>query len=400
MRVLLVAMEAAKGGVEANLRRHLAALEQARAEGCEIAVFPEFSLTGSVDPARRPEHALAADSAPVRALVEATHRIGTAAVFGIAERAGGAFHISQVYAHAGRHLGEGEEAYTVGQDGAVFEFGAVRFAVAICAEGGVGFPWAEAAAAGASVVLFCSAPGLHGRRESEAAWRAGHAWWEGCGLGDARRHARRLGLWVAMSTQAGSTVDEDFPGIAALVTPDGEVAARTPDWRPATLAVDIPLDVTVHPERHAARALVVDDRWRALLVRWADDGTGESWWGPPGGGLAPGEDHLAALRRELREELDRGDLPIGPWIGYRAHTFWLGRWMTQRERWALCRTAPFDVDPAHVASLRAESIHELRWWSARELREAGIVSTPRSLPQLLDRLAAGHLPPPDTDLGI
>jgi predicted amidohydrolase len=46
-----------------------------------------------------------------------------------------------------------------------------------------------------------------------------------------------------MATQAGSTEDEDFPGLAALVTPAGEVAARLPDWRPGTLTVDIPVDV-------------------------------------------------------------------------------------------------------------------------------------------------------------
>jgi predicted amidohydrolase len=408
MRVLLAAMEARKGEVEANLRGHLALLERASTEACDVAVFPEFSLTGSVDPARRPEHALAVDSAPVNALVEATHDSGVAAVFGIAERAAGAFHITQLYAHNGRlggvyrkrHLGEGEEGYTAGRGGAVFEFGSVRFAIAICAEHGVDFPWTEAAAAGASVVLFCSAPGLYGRRGDEAAWRDGHGWWVECGLGDAVRHARRLGLWVAMSTQAGSTVDEDFPGLAALVTPEGEVAARTPDWRAGTLTVDIPLDVTVHPAREAARALVVDDSWRTLLVRWANEDAGTTWWGPPGGGLAPGEDHLAALQRELREELGRGELPIGPWIGRRAHTFWHDGWMTQRERWALCRTTPFDLDPARIASLRSEAIHDMRWWSARDMRASNLIAAPRSLPRLLDDIAAGNLPGPDTNLGL
>jgi predicted amidohydrolase len=60
-------------------------------------------------------------------------------------------------------------------------------------------------------------------------------------LGDAHRHARRLGLWIALAGQAGSTEDEDFPGLAALVGPDGGVAARLPDWREGTLTVDIPV---------------------------------------------------------------------------------------------------------------------------------------------------------------
>jgi len=56
-----------------------------------------------------------------------------------------------------------------------------------------------------------------------------------------QRHARERHLWIAIATQAGSTHDEDFPGIAALVDPDGEVRAELPDWREGTLIVDVPL---------------------------------------------------------------------------------------------------------------------------------------------------------------
>src|SRR6185312_15217666 len=89
------------------------------------------------------------------------------------------------------------------------------------------------------LVLFPAAPGLYGRRTDEESWREGHAWWEGSALGDARRHARRRGLWIALAGQAGSTVDEDFPGLAALVDPTGAVVARLPDWRAGLLAVEV-----------------------------------------------------------------------------------------------------------------------------------------------------------------
>jgi predicted amidohydrolase len=374
MRILLAAVDAQKGDLASNLARHLALLDQARAQGCQVAVFPELSLTGAVDPGRHPGRALALGAEPVRALLQATWRAGVAAVFGIAERAGAAFHITQVYGHSGRlggvyrkrHLGEGEEGYQPGAEAGVFQLGAARFGITLCAEGAVDFPRTDAAAGGAAVVFFC---------------------------------ARRLGLPVAVATQAGATEDEDFPGLAALVSPAGETA-RLPDWRPGSLVVDVAADVTVHPVREAVRCLVVDHAGRALLVRYADHRIDGTWWGPPGGGLAPGEDHLAAVRRELREELARDDLQLGPWIGRRRHTFWLGRWMTQRERWLLCRAEPFDVDPAHLASLSVEAIQELRWWSADELRASRIVATPRDLPDLLDRIARGDLPGADDDLGV
>jgi predicted amidohydrolase/predicted NUDIX family NTP pyrophosphohydrolase len=409
VRILLAALRAMKGDVAGNLRRHVELLELARSRRCDLAVFPEFSLTGSVDPGLHPEQALAVDAAPVRQLVAASHRIGAGAVFGIAERAEEGCYISQLYAHGGRlagryrkrHLGEGEEAYRTGVEEGVFRLGAARFGIAICAEGGVDLPWAAAATAGAPVVFFCSAPGLYGRRTDEAGWRRGHEWWESHGLGDAVRHARRYGLWVAMATQAGSAQDEDFPGLAALVTPNGEVAHRLPDWRPGELVVEVPVEVMVRPVRPAARALVVDDAGRTLLVRFVDEQAGTTWWCPPGGGLEDGEDHLHAVRRELTEELGRDGFALGPWIGEHTDTFQLGqRWMTQQERWILCRTAPFELDGVPLASLRAERVHEVRWWTADEIRSSGIVTAPRGLADLLGAVNAGRLPNPEADLGV
>jgi predicted amidohydrolase len=116
MRVLLVALNVQKGDLDGNLALHLALLEKARAQKCDVAVFPEFSLTGSVDPARHPERALTVDAEPVRELLKAAWQTGVAVVFGIAERVDGVFHISQVYGHSGRldgvyrkrHLAEDE----------------------------------------------------------------------------------------------------------------------------------------------------------------------------------------------------------------------------------------------------------------------------------------------------
>ncbi|HEX8928640.1 MAG TPA: hypothetical protein VGA45_06990, partial [Actinomycetota bacterium] len=91
----------------------------------------------------------------------------------------------------------------------------------------------------------------------------------------------------------------------------------------------------------------------------------------------------------------------GPWIGHRSHTFeTTGRWMTQRERWALCRTSRFEVDPERVAWLRDEGIRGLRWWSADELRTAGALTTPRRLAQLLDDLREGRVPAADENLRV
>ena len=151
-------------------------------------------------------------------------------------RAGGVL----VAAYRKRHLGEDEDGYAAGTDAVTFDHGGTRFGVIVCADSTVDAPVDGVVADGATVVLFCAAPGLYGRRRDDVAMARGLAWWESAGLADARRHAQRHHVWVALATQAGATVDEDFPGLAALVAPDGTVVARTPDWREATLLVDIP----------------------------------------------------------------------------------------------------------------------------------------------------------------
>lgn len=247
MRALLTTVVCEKGDVDANLAVHIDLLEQAARSGCELVVFPEFSLTGSVDPMRAPGDAVPIDHAAVTTLAAATGKDGVAAVFGLAERSGGQFFITQAVAAGGRvvgwqrkrHLGEDELGYSVGEAPFVFALKDRRFGVIICAEGGVDWTWDATAAGGADIVLFCSAPGLYGRRTDEAAWRSGFEWWEGHGLGQACTHASRLHVAIAMSTQAGATVDEDFPGIAALISPEGDVIDRLPDWRTGTLVVEL-----------------------------------------------------------------------------------------------------------------------------------------------------------------
>jgi predicted amidohydrolase len=247
MRMLLAALRCEKGDIAGNLAAQLRLLAQARSAGCELALFPEMSLTGSADPATHPERLIPLDHPAVGRLAEVSGETGVAVCFGVAERSrAGRPHITQVVAASGhilgvqrkRQLGEGEEAFTAATGTGVFGLAGVCFGVAICAEAGFDAPFDEAAAAGAGLMLFPAAPGLHGRRTGEASWRRGFAWWEASSLGDARRHARRLGLWVALAGQAGSTVDEDFPGLAGLVAPDGSVTARLPDWREGVLIAD------------------------------------------------------------------------------------------------------------------------------------------------------------------
>jgi predicted amidohydrolase len=249
VKALLTALHCPKGEVERNTRSHIALLEEGAAHGARIVAFPEMSLTGSVDPVHWPGRAIELSHPAIADIAAATARLSIAALLGIAEARADAVHITQVLVDRGeivghyskRTLGDDEDSYRAAADPARLALDTQRIGVAICAEGAVDAPFDDAAASGAPVVFFCSAPGLYGRRTTTEEWQAGFDWWSGCALGDATRHARRHGLWIALSTQAGALADEDMPGLAALVDPTGAVVAALPDWREGTLLVDLPV---------------------------------------------------------------------------------------------------------------------------------------------------------------
>jgi predicted amidohydrolase len=240
VRLLLTALHCPKGDVAGNLARHLALLALGKESRCDLVLFPEMSLTGY-----RAAAAVDLDDAAVAELVIAT-AAGPAACFGIVESAGpgAARYITQVVAAEGRitwahrkaTLGEGEDDdFQPGAGSEAMPVAGVACSMAVCAEIGTPSPYRL----DATVVLGPSAPGLYGaRRREDAAWRRGYDWWRESTL----EHARQLptGRWLAVSTQAGATDDEDFPGWAALVGPGGRVVAELPDWREGNLVVELP----------------------------------------------------------------------------------------------------------------------------------------------------------------
>lgn len=157
MRAMLTAVQCGKGEIEANLSGHLEVLTAARTDGCGLAVFPEMSLTGSVDPATRPDRLMALSDPAVSRLAAATAGRAIAICFGIAERdPDGQPHITQVFAAGGeisgvqrkRHLGDGEEGFVPAAGTTVVERGGTRLGMVICAESGYDDPFDTAAAAG------------------------------------------------------------------------------------------------------------------------------------------------------------------------------------------------------------------------------------------------------------
>jgi 8-oxo-dGTP pyrophosphatase MutT (NUDIX family) len=157
--------------------------------------------------------------------------------------------------------------------------------------------------------------------------------------------------------------------------------------------------------RQAVRALLITPDHHVLLVRFEfPDAT---VWSLPGGGLDPGEDHLVALRRELIEEVGLHDPVIGAHVWDREHLIAHldGLWDGQRDRYYLVGASErFEPRPAlSWEQLRAERLHELKWWHVDEIEQAtadGAWFSPRALGSHLRTLITHGPPDSPIDTGI
>jgi 8-oxo-dGTP pyrophosphatase MutT (NUDIX family) len=157
--------------------------------------------------------------------------------------------------------------------------------------------------------------------------------------------------------------------------------------------------------RQAVRALLVTPDDHVLLVRFEfPDAT---VWSLPGGGLDPGESHIDALHRELIEEVGLRDPVIGAHVWNREHIIphLDGLWDGQRDRYYLVEARErFDPEPAlSWEQLRAERLHELRWWHLDDIERAtldGVWFSPRTLGSHLRSLVTDGPPPAPVDTGV
>jgi 8-oxo-dGTP pyrophosphatase MutT (NUDIX family) len=153
--------------------------------------------------------------------------------------------------------------------------------------------------------------------------------------------------------------------------------------------------------RLAARAVVLDELDRALLVRF--DFGDRLVWATPGGGIEEGESDEEAIRRELAEEAGLEGFALGPLVWTRTHHVPLagGRWDGQRERYYLVRTQSFEPAPRlSWEQLREEGMTAVRWWSPDELETADALFAPRRLPLLVRELILHGAPAEPVDVGV
>lgn len=250
-RIGLVQMLCEKGDLAGNLAYMARLVALARARHVDILAFPEMSLSGYIDPAKHPEAVLTLESPEIAAAVALTADSELTLLAGFVEaNPGGKPFISQLVARHGALQGvyrkltivdEELEWFAPGCDVPAFRHGALDFGIAICADIDNRRVFETHAQQGAQVVFEVAAPGLYGEQATRD-WQAGYRWWESECLEHLGGAARELELWIAVATQAGRTVDEDFPGGGFVFAPDGNRLIATEDWLPGVLFVELDLE--------------------------------------------------------------------------------------------------------------------------------------------------------------
>jgi predicted amidohydrolase len=253
LRLALAQMRSEKGDWEGNLQRAEQYTKQAAAVGCHIIVLPEMSLSGYADPSKFPHAVQTLDSPWIERFVSLTTRYDIAASGGFIEaNPQGKPYITQVLAQGGRIVGvyrkvhvvdEEADWFTPGSDMPVFTLPVgdtmLTCALAVCADDDRPDLFSTFARKGARVVFHSSAPGLYGRRVSMEDWQDGYDWYKGHLTERLPVYARDNGLYIAVATQTGATVDEDFPGGSFVFGADGECLAGTNDYSETLLIHEI-----------------------------------------------------------------------------------------------------------------------------------------------------------------
>ncbi|MFD0886326.1 NUDIX hydrolase [Streptosporangium algeriense] len=141
--------------------------------------------------------------------------------------------------------------------------------------------------------------------------------------------------------------------------------------------------------REAARAVVLDEDDRVLLLRY-DEG-GKVFWATPGGALDPGEDHQTAVRRELGEELGVTDAELDPQIATRTKEHLIqGETVRQIERYFVVRLSAGRVDPSRAT--QTDGILAWEWWTLTDLNATDQTVYPVGLTGLIDHFLSSGIP--------
>ena len=141
----------------------------------------------------------------------------------------------------------------------------------------------------------------------------------------------------------------------------------------------------------SARAVLLTSDGFVLLMKVR--GRAEDLWITPGGRIRPGEDPIAAVAREIREETGRTGLEIRGQIWVR-HGKYLAddRWLVEREHFFLVPSERFQPTTAGMEEAERKRHQGFKWWSIREIEDSPDTFVPPRMAELLRSLRHDGVP--------
>ena len=236
LRLALAQSDFPVGAVAANAATVRASIAQATARGARLVVFPELTLSGypPEDLLIRPSflatcdeviHALARDSGEVAALVGFPHSEGEVYNAAALLRDGAIRAIAHKQALPNYGVFDDQRYFRAGHASTVIELDGVRLGVLICEDVWQAEPAAQAAAAGAELLVVINA----------SPWDADKA---AAREAELVARARETGCAIAYLNLLGGQDEVVYDGGALLVDGDGRIAARAPHFVDALLLAE------------------------------------------------------------------------------------------------------------------------------------------------------------------
>jgi NAD+ synthase (glutamine-hydrolysing) len=241
-RIQIAQLNLMVGDVAGNAGRVIAAAAEARAAGADLVVFPELTLTGypPEDLLLRPElqHRVAAALEGIRRET-AVSAPGLALVLGYpCSAVGGLYNVagvirdgSVVAQYAKQELPnysvfDEKRYFHPGGAATLFEHRGLRFALSVCEDIWQEGPSAQAAAAGAQVLININASPFHAGKAAEREALLA-------------RRATEHGFPILYVNLVGGQDELVFDGGSFLVDREGRVVARAPHFEESLLQVDL-----------------------------------------------------------------------------------------------------------------------------------------------------------------
>jgi predicted amidohydrolase len=248
LNIALVQMKSEKGQIQENLKSIENYIKESKSKGAEIICFPEMSITGYIDPSKHSESVLSIGSSAVKEIVQLSKTYNIFIIAGFVEKnSNNKPFITQVAAYEGKLAGvyrkntvidEEAEWFTGGTELCSFKYKGVNIGLSICADIENEELFHQYGRLGVDMVFESAAPGLYGEQATRN-WESGFSWWKGECYKKLGKYAKENQMYILVSTQAGRTIDEDFPGGGYVFSTEGQCVCEAKDWSEGILCSTI-----------------------------------------------------------------------------------------------------------------------------------------------------------------